>query len=363
MSGYIIDVRVSGGTDVSPGGGSSTGTGAGGLLEAGGKLGVIAGAAMAMLSVLKDILWVFKPVQNLLKGIARTLGLFLQPIAELLFLLVKPLLDFIRPLALLFRAMMMPVMNLLRQYSSTMSQQMASGDYAGATQTGVDMIGLALGGFFISMANTIGQVLIGVVGNLLSTLATSLIDGLYTLIRPLLDVFLGDAAMAKIDASVAMLNDKITTGFDNGIKFASEALTNGTTTMMDGLVGYYTTKLEELKSTVEIGAQTGIVAPLNNAVMNTSASITTQTDNLQTTTSNSLNLMKTDVTNIMGTTLSSSVPSQFQGGLNIMQNAIGVFVDNAVEAGNKISSILSSARSEQKNVTQIGLININRIRG
>jgi len=362
MSNYIIDVRVSGGTDVSPSGSAKSGTGAGGLLEAGGKLGLIAGAAMAMLSVLKEMLWVFKPVQNLLKGIMRTLGLFLQPIAELLFLLVKPLLDFIRPLAMLFRAMMMPVMNILRQYSAVMSQQMASGDYAGATQTGVDMIGLALGGFFISMANVLGQVLISLVGNLLSTLATSLIDGLYTLVRPLLDVFLGDAAMAKIDASVASLNDKITTGFDNGIAFASQALTNGTGVMMDGLVGYYTAKLETLKSTIEIGAQAGIVAPLENVVTNTADSIAVQTSNLQVNTNSSLNLMQTDVNTMMGLNSSGSIPNQFQGGLTIMKTAINVFVDDAVDAGNKIASALRKAQSASKNITQIGLININNIK-
>jgi len=355
----IIEVRVAGtGTDVNPGG-SSGSSGSSGLLGAGSKLGILAGAAMAVVGLLKDMLWVFKPVLNVLKMIARTLGLFLEPIAQLLFLLIQPLLAFLKPLTMLFRAMMAPVMNLLRQQSAVMSQQMGAGDYIGASQTGIDMIGLAMGGFFIAMADVIGTMLINIVGNLLKTLSISLIEGLYTLIRPLLDVFLGNKAMSVIDESVTTFTDSLSTSFGDGITYATESLHTGTNEMMNALIGYYTTKLAETKTTIETDFP-GVIAPFTDVITNTAESVPGQVTIMETNINTALKGISTDTTTYMTAGGSSSIPSTFSSGLQLMELSMQVFAESTVEYGTKIANALSSAQSSasKARAVQIGLINI-----
>jgi hypothetical protein len=355
----IIEIKVSGGTSVT--GGTSGGSGGGsGLLGAGGKLGILAGAAMLTVSLLKEMIWSVKPVLNLLKGIARTLGVFLEPIASLLFLLIKPLLDFIRPLALIFRAMMAPVMGLLRQFSAVMSQQMASGDTSGAMSTGLDMITLGLSGFFIAFANVSGNLLISAIGGVLETMTLGLIDAVTGMMYPVLlvfdRIFRTDLAGALL-ASAELLKTDVSLAFQDGISYAQNALTEGTQTMMNGLVEIYTNKLTALQETVETNLPLA-VNPLEETLPNTLASVGTAVGTLQTDTTKSLTTMSGDITTYMNTTTTGSIPVMFNDGLKYMEQSVNSFATAAVLAGNKIESALRSAEKARKNSIQIGLINI-----
>lgn len=348
MVNNIIEIRVTGkGTDLNPNAGSGGGS-SGGLLAAGGKLGMIAGAAIGIFTILKDMLWVFKPIMTILKQIARTLGLFLQPIAELLFLLIRPLLDFIRPLAMLFRAMFMPVMGLLREYSAVMSHQMSSGDIAGATQTGFDMIGLALGGFFIALANVVGQVLISLIGNLLETLTNGLIDGIVLILNPLMvvidKVFRTDLADALLD-SAENLKNNVSASFKNGINSASEALHLGTSTMMQELVNIHTEKLTTLKRDINI-IMPEIVEPQTEAARNTadsvSSSMMTMSDNTALATNSMRSTIQSNFSLFGGT---NTIPGMFSSGLIKMRASVQVFTEDMEKYARRARSALSSAES------------------
>lgn len=361
MSNYIIDVRISGGTDVSPSGGSTRGMGLGGIAGASAQLGLIAGGTMAIVGLLKDMLWVFKPILNLIKGITRTLGLFLQPIAELLFLLVKPLLDFVRPLALLFRAMMMPVMSLLRQYSGVLTAQVASGDNAGAMTTGLDMITLALSGVFVSLAGVIGDVFLGAmqgmlvgVSDFMIGLVSNMLLPVFALIDKVFKTSLVDNLLISTNALKTTVSDSIKGTFDK----VRDNLRDGTTIMMDGLVSKYSTKLEDLKGTIIIGSEDGIITPFTDVVETVSENISLETMNLTTNTKATLSDMRYNVEHVMSG--NNSIPSVFKSGLNQLSFDLNVFVSDAEEMGRRIKSALSSAQSSVFEINALGK-NIIRI--
>lgn len=355
----IIEIKVTNGTSIT--GGTTGGSGGGGgLLGASTGLAKLIGLTQIMHELLKELLWAFKPVINILKGIARTLGVFLEPIAQMLFLIIKPLLDFIRPLAMIFRAMMAPVMGLLRQFSAVMSQQMASGDFSGAASTGLDMVTLGLSGFFIAFANVSGNLLISAIGGVLETMTLGLIDAVTGMMYPVLlvfdRIFRTDLAGALLDSAESLKTD-VSLAFQDGISYAQGALTDGTQTMMDGLVEIYSNKLLALQETVETNLPLA-VDPLTDTLPNSLASVGTAVGTLQTDTTKSLTTMSGDITTYMNTTTTGSIPVMFNDGLKYMEQSVNSFATAAVIAGNKISSALKSAENARKNSIQIGLINI-----
>jgi hypothetical protein len=357
----IIEIKVTNGTSITGGTkGGSGGTG-GGMLGASTGLAKLIGLTQIMHELLKELLWAFKPVINILKGIARTLGTFLEPIASLLFLLIKPLLDFIRPLAMIFRAMMAPVMGLLRQFSAVMSHQMASGDTSGAMSTGLDMITLGLSGFFIAFANVAGNLLISAIGGILETMTTGLIDFIVLMMVPITSmidrIFRTDLTGALLDSAESLKTD-VSLAFQEGISYAQGALTECTQTMMNGLVEIYTNKLTSLQETVETNLPLA-VDPLEETLPNTLASVGTAVGTLQTDTNTALTTMNEDITTYMNTTTTGSIPVMFSDGLKYMEDSVNSFATAAVLAGKKISSALRSAEKAKKSTIQIGLINIS----
>ncbi len=364
MTSSIIEIRVAGtGTDISPRGGS--GGGGGGLLAVGGKLGLIAGAAMAVVSILKDMLWVFKPVQALLKMIARTLGLFLEPIAQFATALLQPILAFIRPMALLFRAMMAPVMGLVREYSGVMSAQIGSGDMLGAAQTGTKMVTLMLGGFFISLGQVIGDMLITSIGGAFKGFTFALIDLAVMLISPitiLLDKFI-PGVNGMTDAlmnSAEDLKTGVANTFDEGIEYAKEALRTGTNTMMEGWINTFEKDLEKLKNTIEIKTPEAI-DPFEKVLTNTGASVAIQAQNLQYNVSDSMGNMEKKVNLTLGSTNYLSIPNIFNRSMDSLTNSLLTFTRNSEDYARRIRSALStaesaasSARSIEFNLLKIG---------
>lgn len=339
----IIEVRVvTGGTSLNPSKGSDGS--AGSMIGAGAGLAKLIGVTEIMHTLLKDLLSSFKPVLTLLRTIVKLLGEFLRPIAEFAIALLQPFLAFLKPMVMLFRALMAPVMHLLRQFSNVMTSQVASGDYTGAAATGVDMIGLMLGGFFISMANVLGTMLINIIGNLLSTLATGIVTGLYTLIRPILDIFLNDSQLAKIDAKVAAINLTIEGLFDTGIASATTALQDGTDKMMGALVGHYTDKLETLKSNTEL-LMPKIVKPYEDTATSTEASVSKTMTTLDTNVKTATTHMTTNMNNAFNTVGLFSIPSKFGTGLSSMLTATSEFTTSMEGYATRIKAALASANN------------------
>jgi hypothetical protein len=260
-------------------------------------------------------------------------------------------------------------MNLIRQYSGVMSQQMASGDSIGAAKTGADMVGLMLGGLFISMAKVLGGMLIQGLGEVIKLSTSGLLEGLYALVRPLLDKFLNDKNMAIIDKKMLDLITDINDGIDSAVLTATTALNDGTDIMMNALVEHYTEKLTGLQLTMETGSL-AIVKPIEDTMSDTEKSLSEVPIRINEEMESGLGIVDTTVgtgmtkiddtikigTNNMQTTMNNSfgmigintIPSTFSFGLEMMKSSTDSFTTTMEEYAIRIKSALASAKEEKK---------------
>ena len=224
-----------------------------------GGLGGMAGIASmvfgigALVEIAKALFDVFKPVQSLIQAILKTLGMFLQPIAEVLVIMLRPILDLLRPVLMVFRAMLMPVMSTIRQLGQLMSAQVASGDTTAAMETGVMISGLFGAAMFTGLATMIGNMFTDSIFSALEWAINGLIDMFYGLLRPLLDLFLGDNTMASIDTWVVNLKNGISNGLDTAKDAVKSKITEAGNAVMSELVdagqAYITAHKEDLNVT------------------------------------------------------------------------------------------------------------------
>jgi hypothetical protein len=246
---------------------------------------------------------------------------------------------------------------MMREYSNVMTAQIAGGDTQGAMQTGTDMVGLALGGFFIALADIVGTMLINVLGSLLSTVTTGLIDLVTILLVPLfgtIDALFRTNLVGQLLESADNLKTNVAASFEEGIAYATDALHNGSQIMMEGLIDIHRTNLDNLKETVGVTFPEAI-QPFNDVIANTSESTAVQVQDMQTKTNTSLTTMGSDVDNYMDLFGNKSIPATFAGGLGTMKRAMDDFATAAQQAGSRISSALRSAQSESRKVKVLGM--------
>ena len=336
----VLRILPTGGTGIggtTPKGSSAAGGGMlGGLGKMVGILGVIGIAVQFIMGFVKDVFAVFKPVMAIIKSMARMIGTFLQPIAEIMIILIRPLLDLIRPLVIIFKSMMAPVMSLIREFSAVMNQQMASGDTGGAMATGVNIIGLALGGMLIAAADVIGTMLIDVIGGLLSLVTQTLVTNIGGILATLVGIFSKSKA-EKIRQNILDLNAGIATTFKAGTDYAKEVLHTGTGIMMDALITKFEEKLTDIKSTLPPSFSNtldlSIVKPTEEVYAN----------------------MKETTDKYMNPETAGSVPKQYRSGMMDIQIATEDFTDYFTSAANRIESAAIKIRSSVSKGT-FGLI-------
>jgi hypothetical protein len=166
-------------------------------------------------------------------------------------------------------------------------------------------------------------------------------------------IFKTDLADALL-VSAENLKNNVSIAFQDGMAYATNALQSGTQIMMDGLIGFYTTKLETLKSNTEI-LMPGIVKPFEDTLTNTTASVsgtmTTLDSNVKTATTN----MTNNVNNAFSEVGIFSIPSKFGKGLSTMQIATSNFTDSMETYAQRIKSALSSAQREEKKIRVLGV--------
>lgn len=338
----ILPIGGSGISGASPTKGASSGGGMlGGLGKLVGIVSMIGVAVQFLMGFVKDVFAVFKPVMAIIKSMARMIGTFLQPIAEIMIILIRPLLDLIRPLVILFRAIMAPVMSLIREFSMVMNQQMAAGDTGGAAITGMNIVGLALSSFFVAMADVIGTMLIDIIGGLLSTVTQLLISTIGGILATLVGIFSKSKA-EEIRQNILDLNESISVTFKDGMDYAKEALHTGTGIMMDALINRFTSKLEDIKSTLPPSFSNtldlSIVKPIEGISATLPAQFTETLDkSIVKPTEEVYNNMKNTTEKYMNPETEGSVPKTYRSGLMDVSLATEEFTDYFESAAKRLN--------------------------
>jgi hypothetical protein len=356
-----------GADQVSPNGGSSQASRSGGMLGGIGKLvglgSIIAGGIQAGLSVLSSIFDAFKPVLSVLQAIGKTLSVFLQPIAEMLTYLLQPLLDVLTPMSLMFNALMGPVMNLVREYSNVMSQQVASGDTQGAASTSMNMISLIFQGFFLSLADVVGKIIIDTVGNLLKKTTTGIISVIEEVMVGVVSIFSKSKA-EEIRQNAADLKLAIGMSFDESIEKTKTTLTDGVSIMMEDLITSHEEKLNKIKdnmpSTINNSLDIGVVQPIEGTMSNTKASMPiviedTLDKGVGQPMKEAFRSMRNDIEDYFDDRSDKSINSKFRKGLDSIRNDMDDFVDDIEDSVDEFNDAVNSFRSGVKKAT-FGLI-------
>lgn len=199
---------------------SGTGGDTGGAIGGGtkGKTGGTLGALsklIAVVGVVVNLLWSFKPVITLLSQLAKMIGLFLQPIAETLLLIIKPIMTMLKPIVMAFRNMMAPFMDIIRQASILMNKQAAAGDTGGMAKTGNFMMRTIMKPFFMIMANIFGKMLFidgaKMLKNTLIDMISLALEGLFGVI----DKLFGTDLVAQLEVSTENLKQSSDKALDS----------------------------------------------------------------------------------------------------------------------------------------------------
>jgi len=250
----------------------------GGLGGMGGIASMVLGIG-ALVEIVKALFDVFKPVQSLIQAILKTLGMFLQPIAEVLVIMLRPILDLLRPVLMIFRAMLMPVMGTIRELGQLMSAQVSRGEMPAAIETGAVMSGLFSAALFTGLATMIGNLMVDSFFGAIEWLLNGLIDLMYGLIRPVIDVFAGKETMASIDTWVVNLKAGISNGLDTAKDAIKSKITSAGQAVMTELVNAGQSYLEAHKGDLET-TWGGIVEPFETVSSNTIAALNNETTGL-----------------------------------------------------------------------------------
>jgi hypothetical protein len=335
------------------------GKGGGSLLGSLGKLGVIAGIAVSVLSVLKDMLWVFKPVKKLLSGIIKTLGAFLQPIAEVMQLVLRPILIMMKPMLLFFRTMMAPFMQIVQEMGALAASQAAQGNMSGAMQISNEMVSMIIAPFTVALSSTLGSALFDIAGMIGENFITVMYDSMAVIGAVIDNIFgtnLQETLIAKKDETLLVLN--------NGIDILKETLADGTATIMESMRQDSLDRLAELKDKFPSQMSGAVEEPMTEVINNTRASVTNQETGLPATErafKKGITTINSDTFNYMSS--GGKTPNEYMKGLKTMLTATKFFTEDTENYADRIKSAYNKARSAAREARdiQIGLVNIGSI--
>jgi len=356
----ILRIQPEGGfgtEQVSPTGGTTKTSHNDGLLSGMGKLvglgTIITGGIQTALSVLSSIFDAFRPVLSVLQAIGKTLSVFLQPIAEMLTYLLEPLLNVLTPMSLMFNALMGPVMNLVRQYSNVMNQQIAAGDTKGATTTSMDMISLMFSGFFLSLADVLGKMLINIIGNLLKTTTNGIITFVEEIMVGIASIFSKKEA-DKIRKNADDLKYALGSSIDDSITTTQSTLDTGIAVMMDGLISTHQEKLDKIKdnmpSYINTSLDVGVVQPIEGVMSDTKASMPiTISDSLDKGVGqpmkNAFISMRDNTADYFDDKNNNSINTKFKNGLDNISASMSDFVNDISNSVTDFNNAVSSFRN------------------
>ena len=250
--------------------GSSTSSGSkkGGILGAIGGIAKMGIGVMALVTIAKDMLYVFKPVLSVISGITKMLGQFLQPIAEVLTIMLMPILQLLRPILEVFKSMMAPFMDLIRRLGVISRQQAAEGDTSGLMQTNALLLQAVFGPLFTVLASIVGNQLFDFAG----LIGGFLIDGLYDVMIILgatIDSIFGTDLVTKLNEQ----RDNAKLALTSGIAILKDTLNNGIGIMLEDMHTNLTTKINTLGATLPAQLDLNVVKPFEDLVDKLSAAV------------------------------------------------------------------------------------------
>jgi len=217
-----INIKIQGGTGAaaslggmaSSGGGQAGGAGFGGI---GTQIGVMAGATLAILGILKLIFDSSKMLQRTFGRLMKLISLLLRPIGDMLSVLFEPLIMLIRPLALFINALFRPYILEARKAFR-----------AGGKFLGMGMESKATESFFAgaeAMFIPIARLLVKVIGRGLEAGIDVFLAPVYGFIEifKMIGLVSEDQATA-LEGSVGVIKDTLKGFVDDGINVADSAL-------------------------------------------------------------------------------------------------------------------------------------------
>jgi len=213
-------------------GGTSGGSGAGGL-------GKLLGPLLKIATIATALMGVVQPVIRIVTTILKLIGEFLRPIAEIFVILLKPILIILQPLLMVFRQLMAPFLRIAREFGAIAAQKAAAGDIGGAMEAGLQAAAAVFAPFIIAFANVLGQLFIPLILGNIKMLINSVIDIIATLVGFI--PWIGDGAKKAILGLKGPVADAVSATED----LLTKALTDGTIKVLAKMEAEFNKMLDE----------------------------------------------------------------------------------------------------------------------